>query len=133
MNAACFRILFAVALCCGAALAPADETRSRFLLQESPVAGFRYHEGKEVWDEMRVGDSLALVREPDNPYDPKAIRVEWKGHLIGYVPRTDNEALARFLDQGMKGEARIVRLKKARNPRQRVLFEVLLEVQGPPL
>jgi len=93
------------------------------------VAGFRYHEGQEVWDEMRVGDSLALVREPGNPHDPKAIRVEWQGHLIGYVPRADNEALARFLDQGMKAEARIVRLKKARNPRQRVLFEVFLEVQ----
>lgn len=120
-------------LCCWSFTAQAQEIRSRFLLQESPVAGFRYHEGKEVWDEMRVGDVLALVREPGNPHDPKAIRVEWQGHLIGYVPRTDNEALARFLDQGVRAEARIVRLKKARNPRQRVLFEVLLEVQRNPL
>lgn len=133
MNAAYFRIWFAVVLCCWVLMAQAEEISNRFLLQESPVAGFRYHEGREVWDKMRVGDVLALVREPDNPHDPKAIRVEWKGHLIGYVPRIDNEALARFLDQGMKGEARIVRLRNSRNPRQRVLFEVLLEVQGKPL
>lgn len=119
----------AALLCCWAALAQGTEIRSRFLLQESPVAGFRYHEGQEVWDQMRVGDPLALVREPDNPHDSKAVRVEWQGRLIGYVPRTDNEALARFLDQGIKAEARIVRLKQARNPRQRVLFEVFLEVQ----
>lgn len=110
----------------------ATDVRSRFLLQQSPVAGFRYHEGKAVWEEMKVGDSLTLVREPDNPYDGNAVRVDWQGHPIGYVPRTDNEALARFLDQGMKAEARIVRLKKSRNPRQRVLFEVLLPMQGMP-
>jgi hypothetical protein len=111
----------------------AGDVQSRFLLQESPVAGFRYYEGKAVWDGMQVGDTLTLVREPDNPYDPNAVRVEWRGHKVGYVPRTDNEALARFLDQGMRAEAKIVRLKKARNPRQRVLFEVLLEVQRQPL
>lgn len=110
----------------------ATDVRSRFLLQQSPVAGFRYHEGKAVWEEMKVGDSLTLLREPDNPYDGNAVRVDWQGHPIGYVPRTDNEALARFLDQGMKAEARIVRLKKSRNSRQRVLFEVLLPMQGMP-
>jgi hypothetical protein len=73
---------------------------------------------------LRVGDPLQLVREADNPHDGKAVRVEWRGHFLGYVPRADNEAVARLLDRGTRLEARIARLRASRNPWQRVLFEV---------
>lgn len=119
--------LLLAALWAGAAAA--GDISSRLLLQESPVAGFQYHEGKAVWDDMKEGDDLTLVREPDNPYDPRAVRVDWRGHAIGYVPRKDNEAVARFLDRGVKAEARIVRLRNSRNPWRRVLFEVYLPVE----
>lgn len=99
---------------------------AKILLQNSPLAGFRYYEGKRLWSEMKVGDALGLVREPDNPHDPNAVRVEWNGHKLGYVPRADNEALAGFMDRGSKAEARITRLKKSRNPWQRMEFEVYL-------
>jgi hypothetical protein len=94
------------------------------LLQTAPVAGFQFHEGRKNWEGMRVGDALTLVRESDNPHDPKAVRVEWRGHLIGYVPRADNEAVSRFLDRGVPLTARIIHLQESRNPWQRVLFEV---------
>jgi len=99
---------------------------AKILLQSSPLAGFRYYEGKQLWGEMKVGDVLQLVREPDNSHDANAVRVEWQGHKLGYVPRADNEALARFMDRGSKAEARITRLKKSRNPWQRMEFEVYL-------
>lgn len=101
-------------------------TSAKILLQSSPLAGFRYYEGKKLWSEMKVGDVLQLVREPDNSYDANAVRVEWQGHKLGYVPRADNEALARFMDRGSKAGARITRLKKSRNPWQRMEFEVYL-------
>ena len=101
---------------------------AKILLQNSPLAGFRYYEGKRLWSEMKVGDALQLVREPDNSHDTKAVRVEWQGHKLGYVPRADNEALARFMDRGSKAEARITRLKKSRNPWQRMEFEVYLDI-----
>jgi len=44
------------------------------------------------------------------------VRVDWQGHKLGYVPRADNEALARFMDRGSKAEARITRLRKAATP-----------------
>ncbi|GAO36347.1 HIRAN protein [Sulfuricella sp. T08] len=103
-------------------------TNAKILLQNSPLAGFRYYEGKQLWSEMKVGDTLQLVREPDNSHDTKAVRVEWQGHKLGYVPRADNEALARFMDRGSKAEARITRLKKSRNPWQRIEFEVYLDL-----
>ena len=34
-----------------------------------------------------AGAALSLVREPDNAYDPRAVRVDWQGHKLGYVPR----------------------------------------------
>lgn len=73
---------------------------------------------------MQVGDTLALVREPDNPYDAKAVRVEWRGEKLGYVPRADNTDLARHMDRGTKVEARISRLTEDRNPRKRIRFDV---------
>lgn len=41
----------------------------RILVQSSPLAGFQYHAGAELWGELKVGDALTLTREPDNPFD----------------------------------------------------------------
>jgi hypothetical protein len=110
------------------ALAPACAAEARIIIQQSPLAGFQYYEGKVLWDNMRVGDTLALVREPQNPHDANAVRVEWKGQPLGYVPRRDNSDVARQMDHGAPVKARIVKLKEARNPWQRVEFEVYVDL-----
>ena len=99
----------------------------KLLVQSSPLAGFRYAEASHVWSELRVGDPLALVREPDNPHDRNAVRVDWRGRKLGYVPRAENEALAWAMDRGERLTARISRLQEHRNPRLRIEFEVLVE------
>ncbi|HEV8262395.1 MAG TPA: HIRAN domain-containing protein, partial [Burkholderiales bacterium] len=91
-----------------------------------PLAGFQYYQGKELWEQMKVGDTLALIREPENLHDPLAVRVEWNGHKLGYVPRKENEAVARQLDRGNRLQARIVRVTKHRDPWKRIEFEVFL-------
>ncbi len=101
---------------------------SEILIQSSPLAGFRYYEGKAIWDEMKIGDALDLVREPDNPHDPRAVRVEWNSHKLGYLPRRENEAVARQLDLGNALQARIVKLRKHRDPWKRIEFEVVLKL-----
>lgn len=98
----------------------------RILVQSSPLAGFQYYGGSIHWDEMRVGDSLTLIREPDNPHDRLAVRIEWRGEKLGYLPRAENRAVAGELDRGGRVEARIARLRKHRNPWQRVLIEVFV-------
>ena len=102
---------------------------AHILLQDSPLAGFQYHAGKTLWPQMQVGDALALVREPDNPYDANAVRVEWQGHKIGYVPRRENHDVARLIDRGQRLEARIARLAEVRDPWSRVRFEILIPLQ----
>jgi hypothetical protein len=106
----------------------AETAQARILVQSSPLAGFQFHEGRRLWPELKVGDSLQLVREPDNPYDPRAIRVEWQGHKLGYVPRVENEAVARQLDLGNRLEARITKLTRHRDPWKRIEFEIFLRI-----
>jgi hypothetical protein len=98
----------------------------RILVQSSPLAGFQYHAGAVLWEQMHVGAPLDLIREPDNPHDPRAVRVEWHGHKLGYLPRKENAAVAAAIDSGERVEARIARLLEHKNPWQRVLIEVFV-------
>jgi len=97
------------------------------IVQSSPLAGFRYHAAAEVWEELRVGDRLELVRERDNPHDANAVSVSWRGRKLGYVPRHQNAALAWGLDRGAQLAARISRLVPDARPSRRVEFEVVAE------
>lgn len=103
---------------------------ARIVVQRSPLAGFTYYNGKVIWSDMRVGDPLTLVREPDNPHDANAIRVEWRGHKLGYVPRRDNAHLARQMDLGAAVGGRITELRKSRNGRNRVSYEITATLEG---
>jgi len=122
----CALFLLSIAVA-GAAPAQDASGGARLLVQSAPLAGFRYHAAAEVWPELRVGDALGLEREPDNPHDPNAIAVTWRGRKLGYVPRRDNAALAWGLDRGTPLRARISRLAPHPNPARRIEFEVFIE------
>ena len=96
----------------------------RMLVQSSPLAGFDHYDAAASFDVMKEGDVLLLVREPDNPHDVNAVRVEWHGVKLGYLPRRQNRAVANEMDRGGKIEARVARLRHHPNPRERLLIEV---------
>ena len=98
----------------------------RILVQSSPLAGFQYHAGEALWQEMREGDRLTLIRETGNPHDANAVRIEWRGQKLGYLPRAENRAVAAAMDGGEAVDARIAKLRQHRNPWQRVLIEVFV-------
>lgn len=100
------------------------ESTARIVVQHSPLAGFQYYDGKSLWEEIKVGDALMLVREPDNPHDTNAVRIDWNGRKLGYVPRRENAHLARQMDRGAAVEGRITELHKGRNGRNRVSYEI---------
>lgn len=114
-----------------AADGPAYTVDSGVVLQTSPLAGFQYHAGPALFPLFAAGDRLGLRRERDNPHDDKAVRVEWRGAMIGYAPRADNVDLARLMDRGARVEARIVHLQAGRDPWRRVLMEILLLPERP--
>jgi hypothetical protein len=106
---------------------PAFGQNVQILVQSSPLAGFRFGEAKEAWPLLRIGDALELRREVDNPYDPNAVRVEWRGRKLGYVPRRQNAAVAWGMDRGAPLRARLSRLEEHPNPARRIEFEVYIE------
>jgi len=93
-------------------------------IQQVPLAGFQYHAGKIVWDQLAEGDTLTLTREPENRHDPKAVRVSWREVQLGYLPRSDNAAVAAALDQGWRVTAHIGRLVPHPDPWRRVRLDV---------
>jgi HIRAN domain-containing protein len=96
----------------------------RILVQSSPLAGIQFYAAKQWWAEMRVDDRLQLVREPDNRHDMNAIRVEWKGHKLGYVPKRENQIIAAEMDRGTRLGASISKLQRHRSPWQRLRMDI---------
>jgi len=99
------------------------------LLQHSPIAGFQYYEGENLWPLMHIGDELMLKREPDNRYDRHAMAVYWNDNKLGYIPRHENRTLAQLFDHGQKLTAQIRRLQTEAGPWGRVEIAVYLQVQ----
>jgi hypothetical protein len=118
----------ALAACLLAAPLQAQEVRLR--VQISALAGFRYHAAPRLFEQLAPGQPLELVREPDNPYDANAVRVDWQGQKLGYVPRAENGAIAWAMDQGETIEARVMRRVergvRPRNARRRIELEVFV-------
>jgi len=121
------RLLPSLLLAACAAAASAHGQSVQLLVQDSPLAGFRYGEAAEVWPQLREGDALELVREAGNPHDANAVRVDWRGHKLGYVPRRENAAVAWGLDRGAPLRARVSRLTQHANPARRIGFEIYIE------
>lgn len=71
---------------------PKDVYQPDFI--EFEIAGITHHTDVAM---NHIGESMALlVAEPDNPYDPNAIRImtsDWQ--LLGYVPRDMTEEVRR--------------------------------------
>ena len=108
------------------AQSPASAESIEILVQSSPLAGSQYYSASRVWGEIRIGDRLSLAREPDNRHDRNAVRVEWKGQKLGYVPRAENRAVAQAIDTGEQLEARVSRLRDDPDPWRRIEFEIFL-------
>ena len=110
-------------------LTPGNAAESiKILVQRSPLAGSQYHALASISARIRVGDALALTREPGNRHDGNAVRVDWQGQPLGYVPRSQNRALAQALDAGEKLEARVSALRDDADPWRRVEFDVYLRL-----
>lgn len=102
--------------------------RARLMVQTTLTAGLAHHEAKAVWDDLQDGDVLDLVREADNPHDPHAVRIDWSGHVLGYLPQADNVDIARQLDRGQSLKARILKRAKYRNHRRKLEIEIYAEM-----
>lgn len=96
---------------------------NKLFFMECHLAGRKFHDVDEVWDELRVGTLLELRRDTDNPYDHKAVAVmynrtedansdESEEFLLGYIPADENETISSLLEMGWMDifECRISRI-----------------------
>ena len=106
----------------------------RFLARDAPelagrglrvagVAGAAQHHA-EVLEQARLGESLTLRRDPDNPHDPNAIAVHCPAGQLGWVPREVAAELAPQLDAGEPWSALLLRERRdsPRDPRSGVVM-----------
>lgn len=67
------------------------------------VAGLRHHAyaGPGAVAALALGEELTAVREPRNPHDRDAVRLDdCNGQTLGYVPAVQVRPYARLLDAG---------------------------------
>ena len=60
---------------------------------ECYLAGRKYHDADEVWNQLKVGTVFQLVRDLSNRYDVNAVALTFRAedgedYLIGYIPQT---------------------------------------------
>jgi hypothetical protein len=104
----------------------------RYLLNNCFIAGFQHHEGPALLAELKVGSQLALVREPENIYDRYAIRLEYDGRHVGYIPREQNRTVSELLAQGAPISCSITAVNPAAPVWESVRIEVSIPVVEPP-
>ncbi|MDV9975504.1 HIRAN domain-containing protein [Clostridioides difficile] len=78
-----------------------DEHGKDIYLTSITVAGSRFRNREYLEKELEKSKIYYLIREKDNLYDEKAIKIVGEtGYVIGYVPRKENYILSNLLDGG---------------------------------
>lgn len=108
-------------------LSPGEELlRTPLVIQHSRLAGFRHHAAPQVWSALSRGSCLSLQPERDNPHDPDAVAIYWRGAKLGYLPRSENLVAARLLARRRSLSARIRRLDPEAEYDRRLELDVLM-------
>ena len=93
------------------------------------IAGFTYWEGLEVIGDLKTGTELTLKGEPVNPYDSEAVAVYLGNNKIGYVPKTMNSDISKFLHFGHSDlfEVKVSQIDMDEHPERQVRVVVRIK------
>ena len=88
-----------------------------------------YADGCIVFDELKMGTKLELVREEYNSHDHNAVAVYFKDMKLGFIPKHQNELISQFLDMGHSDvfEARVCQLDKEAHPEHQVHVNIYIK------
>lgn len=75
-------------------------TRNIFLMKMNVEGCHNISHIETLINEIELGAKLALVREPENSHDKRAISVRNGDRKLGYIPRAQNGILSRLMDAG---------------------------------
>lgn len=93
------------------------------LLGTFHIAGFKFHEGYTVLDQLHAGVLLEIAPETDNPHDEFATALSFDGTMLGYVPRSENAVVGPMCRFGHAAafEARVIQVDRDAAPWEQVL------------
>ncbi|MGR3742374.1 HIRAN domain-containing protein [Companilactobacillus sp. DQM5] len=91
-------------------------------IDDFTIAGFKYYDGLNIINKLKLNDNLTLVTEEDNPYDPNAIAIYYNKYKLGYVPSDKNSFLNTILYFGHENifEAKILSIDTSEYPDRQV-------------
>jgi signal recognition particle subunit SEC65 len=92
------------------------ERRGEKMNKQFYIAGVQFHDMKKVLNDLKIGDELDLIREPDNKYDPNAVRIEFGGVMLGYVPKKFSAEVSGALEIGVELECVIDKVNPKAKP-----------------
>lgn len=92
------------------------------------INGFQYWDGATVVGVMKVGDTLRLCAETDNPHDSDAVALYYGSTKLGYVPADKNELLAQlmYFGHGDIVEARVLQVDTEADPWKQVRVGIFM-------
>ncbi len=90
------------------------QKRRHFL--NTHIAGLTYYDAVLVFKNLEIGFQLDLEIDENNKFDPYAVAIYANGYKIGYIPKTSNKELYKFLEMGYS-DAFDVRINKI-NPNE---------------
>ena len=107
------------------------KARRQFFM-DCHLAGRKYHDADEVWNELKVGTHLRLVLDTENRFDPNAVAVvydkpdESEPYLLGYIPREQNKEIACWMEAGWTDlfNCRISRIAPDAHPENQVQLTI---------
>lgn len=92
------------------------------------IAGFTYYDGALVFNKLKIGTNLRMQREPGNRFDAKAVAIYYKDAHLGYVPRTDNDAICKILEMGHDIFGMVVlQINPSANPENQIGVKVFVK------
>ena len=98
----------------------------KLFFMDCHLAGRKYHDADEVWEDLKVGTTLRLERDKENRFDPYAVMVVYEKeddeYLLGYIPRGENETISNLLDMGWNNifECRINKIAPEVHPEEQI-------------
>jgi len=80
------------------------------------IAGVQHHQMNKVLDFLEEGMELELVPEPENKFDPNAVRIVFDGTMLGYVPKKFSSEVSGAIELGVELECIISKFNKSASP-----------------
>ena len=78
---------------------PILNLKEKNITREFYIAGTRYYCTKDNEEKIKIGDQVTFELEPDNKFDPHAIKMMINNIFVGYMPNYYTKIVSKYLTQ----------------------------------